>query len=132
MLLSSHLMSEMMQTADHLIVIGQGRILADGPMHEVVANATRSAVRARTPQVAELISAVATAEITVTSLPDGAIEIVGASAERVATQAAAAGVVLHELTTVAGSLEDAYLALTAHDTEYRAASADPMPKGAGR
>ncbi|GGD36582.1 multidrug ABC transporter ATP-binding protein [Microbacterium faecale] len=131
-LLSSHLMSEMMQTADHLIVIGQGRILADGPMHEVVANATRSAVRARTPQVAELISAVATAEITVTSLPDGAIEIVGASAERVATQAAAAGVVLHELTTVAGSLEDAYLALTAHDTEYRAASADPMPKGAGR
>ena len=131
-LLSSHLMSEMMQTADHLIVIGQGRILADGPMHEVVANATRSAVRARTPQVAELISAVATAEITVTSLPDGAIEIVGASAERVATQAAAAGVVLHELTTVAGSLEDAYLELTAHDTEYRAASADPMPKGAGR
>ncbi|MFF2632708.1 ABC transporter ATP-binding protein [Microbacterium sp. NPDC058021] len=122
-LLSSHLMSEMTQTADHLIVIGQGRILADGPMHEVVAGATRSAVRVRTRDADRLITAIAAPEVTVSTRPDGALDITSLTAEQVADAAAASGVVLYEITTVAGSLEDAYLSLTAGAVEYRSAPA---------
>ncbi|QEV98915.1 ATP-binding cassette domain-containing protein [Microbacterium caowuchunii] len=129
-LLSSHLMSEMTQTADHLIVIGQGRILADGPMREVVAGATRSAVRVRTRDVDRLIAAIAAPEVTVSTHPDGAVEVTSLTAEQVADAAAAAGVVLYEITTVEGSLEDAYLALTADSVEYRSAPA--AGEGAGR
>ncbi|MFB2580499.1 ABC transporter ATP-binding protein [Herbiconiux sp. P15] len=117
-LLSSHLMTEMAQTADHLIVIGRGRILADGPLHEVIAGATRSVVRVRTPDVARLASALAASGVTVVTQPDGAVEIEGLTAQQVATAAAAAGAVLHEVVPLTGSLEDAYLALTAGDVEY--------------
>ncbi|MCR2799632.1 MULTISPECIES: ABC transporter ATP-binding protein [unclassified Microbacterium] len=120
-LLSSHLMSEMTQTADHLIVIGQGRILADGPMREVVAGATRSAVRVRTRDVDRLIAAIAAPEVTVSTRHDGALDITSLTAEQVADAAAASGVVLYEITTVEGSLEDAYLSLTAGAVEYRSA-----------
>jgi ABC-2 type transport system ATP-binding protein len=118
-LLSSHLMSEMAQTADHLIVIGRGRILADGPLDEVVASATRSVVRVRTHDVTRLASAIAAPGIEVSSLPDGAVEVTGATAEQIAIAAAAAGAVLHEVVSLTGTLEDAYLALTAGDVEYR-------------
>ncbi|MCR2816459.1 ABC transporter ATP-binding protein [Microbacterium jiangjiandongii] len=129
-LLSSHLMSEMTQTADHLIVIGQGRIIADGPMREVVAAATRSAVRVRARNVDRLIAAIAAPEVTVSTHPDGAVEITSLTAEQVADAAAACGVVLYEITTVEGSLEDAYLALTADSVEYR--SAPVAGEGVGR
>ena len=122
-LLSSHLMSEMTQTADHLIVIGQGRILADGPMREVVAGATRSAVRVRTRDADRLIAAIGAPEVTVSTRPDGALDITSLTAEQVADAAAASGVVLYEITTVEGSLEDAYLSLTAGAVEYRSAPA---------
>ena len=122
-LLSSHLMSEMTQTADHLIVIGQGRILADGPMRDVVAGATRSAVRVRTRDADRLIAAIGAPEVTVSTRPDGALDITSLTAEQVADAAAASGVVLYEITTVAGSLEDAYLSLTAGAVEYRSAPA---------
>ncbi|MCR2791821.1 ABC transporter ATP-binding protein [Microbacterium sp. zg.Y625] len=129
-LLSSHLMSEMTQTADHLIVIGQGRIIADGPMREVVAAATRSAVRVRARNVDRLIAAIAAPEVTVSTHPDGAVEITSLTAEQVADAAAACGVVLYEITTVEGSLEDAYLALTADSVEYR--STPVAGEGVGR
>jgi len=129
-LLSSHLMSEMTQTADHLIVIGQGRILADGPMREVVAGATRSAVRVRTRDADRLIAAIAAPEVTVSTRPDGALDITSLTAEQVADAAAASGVVLYEITTIEGSLEDAYLSLTAGAVEYRSAPA--AGEGAGR
>lgn len=119
-LLSSHLMSEMTQTADHLIVIGRGAILADGPMSEVVAAATHPTVRVRTREVDRLMAAVMAPDVTVATGADDALEISGLSAEEVAQAAAAAGVVLYEVASVAGSLEDAYLALTAQATEYRA------------
>ena len=119
-MLSSHLMSEMTQTADHLIVIGRGTILADGPIREVISSATRTVVRARTHDVQGLTAAVVSAEATVSSAPDGAVEISGLTAEQVAGAAATAGVVLFELTTLDGSLEDAYLSLTADAAEYRA------------
>lgn len=120
-LLSSHVMSEMAQTADHLIVIGRGAIIADGPMSEVIAGATQPVVRVRTHDTERLIAAVARPEVTVIAREDGALDITDLPAEEVARIAGAAGVVLYEVTSVSGSLEDAYLALTAQSTEYPSA-----------
>jgi ABC-2 type transport system ATP-binding protein len=121
-LLSSHLMSEMAQTADRLIVIGRGRILADDSIGNVISGATRSVTRVRTPQPELLMAALAAPDVVVSVLADGAIEIAGASAEQVAIAASAAGIVLYELASVSGSLEDAYIALTAADVEYRSSN----------
>lgn len=123
-LLSSHLMSEMTQTADHLLVIGRGSILADGPLHAVVATATRTVVRVRTRETQRLMTVIANPRVTVTAHADDVVEIDGLTAEDIAGAAAGAGIVLYEIATVEGSLEDAYLALTAHDTEYRATAQD--------
>jgi len=135
-LLSSHLMSEMTQTADHLVVIGQGRILADGPLQEVVSSVTRPKVRARTREPQRLATALVELATgpgaAVSVVADGTVEIEGLSAEDVARAAAWHGIVFHELTTVEGSLEEAYLALTAHDTEYRSAAIDSQTNGATR
>lgn len=120
-LLSSHVMSEMAQTADHLIVIGRGAIIADGPMSEVIAGATQPVVRVRTHDTERLIAAVARRGVTVIAREDGALDITDLPAEEVAGIAGAAGVVLYEVTSVSGSLEDAYLALTAQSTEYPSA-----------
>ena len=122
-LLSSHLMSEMAQTADRLIVIGRGRILADGPIGEVVAGATRSVVRVRTRDPQKLTAILSGSAASVSLQPDTALEIVGLTAEQVAVVAADAGIVLHEVATRTGTLEEAYLALTAEQVEYRSAQA---------
>ncbi|MFL0412290.1 ABC transporter ATP-binding protein [Microbacterium paludicola] len=119
-LLSSHLMSEMSQTADHLIVLGRGRVLADAPVAEVIARAPGSSVRVRTPDLPRLAAVLGRLDVTLTPLEDGAVQISGTVRERIGEAAAAAGVVLHELTTVMGSLEDAYLDLTHDEVEYRA------------
>ncbi len=118
-LLSSHLMGEMTQTADHLIVLGRGRILAEGPIHQVITGATQAAVRVRTREAERLSAALARPGVTITSLPDGSVEITGMNAEQVADAAAAAGVVLYDVVSLEGSLEEAYLALTAGAIEYR-------------
>ncbi|WHE35084.1 ATP-binding cassette domain-containing protein [Microbacterium sp. BDGP8] len=120
-LLSSHVMSEMAQTADHLIVIGRGAIIADGPMRDVIAGATQPVVRVRTHDSERLVAAVARPGVTVITREDGALDITDLTTEEVARIAGAAGVVLYEVTSVSGSLEDAYLALTAHATEYPSA-----------
>lgn len=122
-LLSSHLMSEMAQTADRLIVIGRGRILADGPIGAVVAGATRSVVRVRTRDPQKLTAILSGSAVSVSLQPDAALEIVGFTAEQVAVVAADAGIVLHEVATRTGTLEEAYLALTAEQVEYRSAQA---------
>jgi ABC-2 type transport system ATP-binding protein len=118
-LLSSHLMSEMAQTADRLIVLGRGRIVADGPLEDVISAATRSVVRVRTRDAARLAPALAAPGVSVVTLPDGALEITGMTAEQVADTAAATGTVLYEVVAVTGTLEEAYLALTADAVEYR-------------
>ncbi len=125
-LLSSHLMGEMVQTADHLIVIGRGSIIADGPIDEVMGGATESVVRARTRDTDRFAAALARAGVAVEVTGDGAFEIRTLTSEQVADLAVAAGVVLYEVATVAGSLEDAYLRLTADAVEYTA----PAQKGA--
>lgn len=120
-LLSSHVMSEMAQTADHLIVIGRGAIIADGPMRDVIAGATQPVVRVRTHDTERLVAAVARPGVTVITREDGALDITDLTTEEVARIAGAAGVALYEVTAVSGSLEDAYLALTAQATEYPSA-----------
>lgn len=127
-LLSSHLMSEMAQTADRLIVIGRGRILADDTIGNVISSVTRSVTRVRTPESERLVANITGPDIIVTMLADGAIEIIGLTAEQVAIAAAASGIVLYEVASVSGSLEDAYIALTAGEVEYR--SSDTTTTGA--
>ncbi|GIT79234.1 multidrug ABC transporter ATP-binding protein [Leifsonia sp. LS1] len=117
--LSSHLMSEMAQTADHIIVLGRGRILADAPVDQILAGATRNAVRVRTPQVDELARAISSADVTVTGVENQLIEVTGLTAAQVGEAAARSGVVLHELTPLSASLEEAYLELTHDEVEYR-------------
>lgn len=120
-LLSSHLMAEMRQTADHLIVIGRGTILADGPIDDVIAGATESATRVRTHETERLTTVLAGPGVGISTLPDQAIEISGLTSEQIAATAAAAGIVLNEIVSHSGSLEEAYLALTAGNVEYRSA-----------
>ncbi|AAT88770.1 multidrug ABC transporter ATP-binding protein [Leifsonia xyli subsp. xyli] len=116
--LSSHLMSEMAQTADHIIVLGRGRILADAPVGDILAGATRNAVRVRTPQVDQLAHAIAAPDVTITGVEAQLIEVTGLSSAQIGDLAAATGVVLHELTPISASLEEAYLELTQDEVEY--------------
>jgi ABC-2 type transport system ATP-binding protein len=117
--LSSHLMSEMAQAADHIIVLGRGRILADAPVQDILTGATRNAVRVRTPQPDLLANLVAGPDVTVTGIEAQLLEVGGLTSAQVGEAAAHAGIVLHELTPINASLEEAYLALTQDDVEYR-------------
>ncbi len=116
--LSSHLMSEMAQTADHLIVVGRGRVLADAPVAEVIAGAHGSKVRVRSPRADRLEKLLRSSGAIVTATDSGLLEVSGSSTEQIGDVAAAAGLPLHELTAVGSSLEDAYLQLTADEVEY--------------
>ncbi len=118
-LLSSHLMSEMSLTADHVIVLGRGRVLADAPLAELVSAWTATTVRVRTPRPSELVDVLAGTGVSVTAAETGVLDIEGTSAAAIGDAAAAAGIPLHELTPTTGSLEDAYLALTGESVEYR-------------
>ncbi|GAB3154759.1 ABC transporter ATP-binding protein [Microbacterium neimengense] len=118
-LLSSHLMSEMAITADHIIVLGKGRVLADAPVSQLVSEWTSTRIRLRSPRLAELIPLISGAGIEITQTEPGAADVVGALPEAVGDAAAAAGIPLHELSPQSGSLEDAYLALTGESVEYK-------------
>ena len=129
--LSSHLMSEVAVTADDLLVIGRGKIVASGPVDEVVARATATTVRVRSPQATELAGLLSGPRSTVEALEPGLLEVRGPSAADIGEVAAASRIVLHELTPVSGSLEDAYLALTSDVVEYRSGTdGAPAPAGA--
>ena len=117
-LLSSHLMSEMAQTADQLLVIGRGRIIAAGPVQEVIDSATGAVVKVRSPQATELAARLEVDGARVQITAD-ALDVRGASVEQVGTLAARHGIVLHELRLQRASLEEAYLNLTSSAVEYR-------------
>jgi ABC-2 type transport system ATP-binding protein len=119
-LVSSHLMSEMQHTADHLIVIGRGRLIADAPLQEVLASASLNAVRVRTPDVEVLVSALRAAGATVDRGIEGELLITGPSIREVGELAYRHQVRLHELAMKSASLEEAYLELTGGAVEYRA------------
>jgi ABC-2 type transport system ATP-binding protein len=118
--LSSHLMSEMAQTADQIIVLGRGRIIADAPVGEIIAGATGNAVRVRTPDAERFALLLGGRDITITRSEPDLLVVNGYTAAHIGELAAGSKIVLHELTPVAGSLEDAYLTLTEDDVEYHA------------
>ena len=119
MFLSSHLMSEMSLTADHLIVIGRGRLIADASVDDFVRRHSRSLVRVRSPQADELADAVRSPDVSVTAVEPSVIEVEGLTAEQIGTEAAARGVVLYELTPVSVTLEDAFMDITQDEVEFK-------------
>ena len=122
--LSSHLMSEMAQTADHLIVIGRGRLIADLSVQDFLRQASKNLVRVRAPRSTELADALAGPGVTLTPAPDGSLEVAGLTAEQVGEAAAANGLALHELTPVTASLEEAFMDVTRDAVEYHAVTSE--------
>ncbi|GGQ25641.1 ABC transporter ATP-binding protein [Streptomyces mutabilis] len=122
---SSHLMSEMALTADHLVVIGQGRLLADTSMADFIAENSRSYVRIRTPQRERLLDMLHGEGITVVEPGAEVLEVDGDKAEAVGELAARHQVVLHELSPQRASLEEAFMQLTAESVEYHAHDGQP-------
>jgi ABC-2 type transport system ATP-binding protein len=137
-LVSSHLMNEMAVTADHLIVIGRGRLLADAATEDVIASGSGQSVRVRTPvadQLTELIAAeggravLADAGHPEAQQSDEApvLIVTGMPAARIGELAASAGLVLHELTPQLASLEEAFLELTSDSLEFGHLESQPAP-----
>jgi len=122
---SSHLMSEMALTADHLIVIGRGRKIADMSTEEFIRQASGGRVLVRTPQAAELDALLSGPDVTVTAAGPGLLEVRGLTAVQIGEAAAANQLVLHELTPQQASLEEAFMTLTRDDVEFKAAELEP-------
>ena len=118
-LVSSHLMSELQGTADHVVVIGRGRLIADASMAELLGAASAGTVTVRTPDPGEATVVLANAGATVSSTGSDVLEISGLSTEEVAAVLAQNGLRLRELVPHRASLEDAYMELTRDETEYR-------------
>ncbi|GAB7192707.1 ABC transporter ATP-binding protein [Kineococcus sp. NUM-3379] len=122
---SSHLMSEMALTADHLVVIGRGRLIADEPVQAFLDRTTPRGVTVRSPQVEELRELVTAAGGRLLPGADGAFDVAGVSAALIGDLAARRGVALHELTPQRASLEEAFMELTAGAVEYQAQQSPP-------
>jgi ABC-2 type transport system ATP-binding protein len=117
---SSHLMSEMSLTATHVIVVGRGRLVADMPMAELIAQASTNVVTVRSPQAADLAAALAGPDVTVTTQDTDLLEVTGLSPAHIGQQAHELGVVLHELSPRRASLEEAFMDVTSDDVEFHA------------
>jgi ABC-2 type transport system ATP-binding protein len=119
---SSHLMSEMALTADHLVIIGRGRLLADTPTDRFVESGSRTDVLVRSPRAADLASLLAARGATVLPQDDGGLAVTGLDAPAIADLAAGHDIAVHELVPRRPSLEAAYLDITSDSSEYRAAN----------
>jgi ABC-2 type transport system ATP-binding protein len=117
---SSHLMSEMALTAERLIVIGRGKLIADTTTKEFVEQASGNVVRVRTPQADALRGHVLSPDVTVVPLEPGLLEVHGLTAPQIGETAARHGIVLHELTPMQASLEEAFMEITRGDVEFKA------------
>jgi ABC-2 type transport system ATP-binding protein len=126
---SSHLMSEMENTADHLIVIGRGRLIADCSMAEFIAQGSGQVVLVRTAQPDELAGAVRAAGGTVAGGGPGELEVRGLSEDRIGDVAFANGVRVYHLASARVSLEQAFMELTADSVDYRAGVAGAESEG---
>ena len=121
-LVSSHLLAEMALTADHLVIIGRGRLIADTATRDFVQQGAGTSVRVRSPQAARLRDALTAARATVDAAQDDPTLVVrGLDVAAVGDVAFAHGIPLHELTEVTASLEEAFLALTEGEAQYTAA-----------
>jgi ABC-2 type transport system ATP-binding protein len=130
-LVSSHLMSEMALTADHLIIIGRGRLLADTPTDRFTMSSTRADVLVRSPRARELATVLTASGATATAEGDNGLAVAGLDAPAIADLAAQHGIPVHELVPRQPSLEQAYLDLSAASSDYRAA-AQPGESAASR
>jgi ABC-2 type transport system ATP-binding protein len=119
---SSHLMSEMALTADHLIVIGRGAMIADAPTKDVLSMSTSNYVRVRSPQAEALAGFIHTAGGTATPDGDATLTVTGLTTDAIGDLAGANGVILHELSNVEASLESVFMQLTEGAVDFRAAS----------
>ena len=126
-LVSSHLMGEMALTADHLIIIGRGKLLADTPTERFTKSSARADVLVRSPRAGEL-AALLTASGGEVTAEDDELVVTGLDAPTIADLAAQHGIAVHELMPRQPSLEQAYLDLTAASTEYRAADLTSEPQ----
>jgi ABC-2 type transport system ATP-binding protein len=128
--LSSHLMSEMAQTADHLIVIGRGRIIADANTDEFINRHTAPSIRVRAVEQSELAEALAQRGALIECGPDGAMVVTGMDSAAVGGAARACDITLIELAPLGSSLEEAYFDLTKDETDYHAGQLVDATKGA--
>jgi ABC-2 type transport system ATP-binding protein len=117
--LSSHLMSEMSQTADHLLVIGRGNIIADASVQDILAANGQRRTIVRTEDQSALCEALAAEDVSFTIREPQLLEVTGIDPRRIAWLARAADALIYELTPVVSTLEEAYMELTKNDVEYR-------------
>jgi ABC-2 type transport system ATP-binding protein len=121
---SSHLMSEMENTAEHLIVIGKGKLIADCTMSEFIARSSGAAARVRTPAADQLALALAAKGGQATADGDGTLLVRGLTTDAIGDIAFARGIRVHELSVLRASLEEAFMELTADSVEYHAGVPD--------
>jgi ABC-2 type transport system ATP-binding protein len=114
---SSHLMTEMAMTAEQLIIVGRGRLVADMSVTDLV-NQSASSVRVRSPQTPALRSLLTGDGVTVTTEPDGALDVIGLTPDEIGTRAAAGAITLYELALQRASLEEAFMDLTHDAVEF--------------
>jgi ABC-2 type transport system ATP-binding protein len=127
---SSHLMSEMALTAEHLVVIGRGRLVADTPVAEFVSQGSGSDVMVRSPRGGDLAVLLAANGAAITADPGGGLAITGLGAAQIGDLAAAHGIPLHELAARHASLEEAFMELTRDHADYQADVPNPARKAA--
>src|ERR1017187_4023824 len=118
-LVSSHLMSEMALTADHLVVIGRGRLIAEQPVAEFIAQSSEHLVRVHTPQPSEFTEAMCSSGATVVREEDGALSVAGLNGQEIGDIAFVRQVALHELSPQLASLEAAFMEMTQDSVDYR-------------
>jgi len=123
-LVSSHLMAELAEVAEHLVVVGRGRVIADTSVRELIASASGGRVLLRTTASAEAMAALWSAGAVVSPAGPGALSISGIAAERIVALLAAQAISFSEVSAQQASLEQAYLELTGQAVEFRAAQAN--------
>ena len=120
---SSHLMSEMALTADHLIVIGRGRLIADVSVADFTKHASSDLVHVRTPEAERLRDLLVGPTVHITAVSPGRLEVIGLTSDEIGDLAAANMIPLHELIPHQASLEDAFMSLTHDSVEYQTSEA---------
>lgn len=126
--LSSHLMSEMAQTADHLIVIGRGRVIADAPIRDIITGKGQARVRVRTDEPDRLSQLLAGRGASIDVPERELLEVTGLEPRTIAAAALENQVMVYELTPLVASLEEAYMELTKDDVEYHSLPAAEVSK----
>ncbi|MBF6062681.1 ABC transporter ATP-binding protein [Nocardia terpenica] len=129
-LVSSHLLSEMAQTADHLVVIGRGKLIADTGTKDFIDRASESTIRVRSPQLDQLRSLLTSAGMTVREDDGPALVVVGETSDAVGKVAGENGITLYELAPMQASLEEAFMRMTGGAVQYHAEGLDQSMGGA--